>query len=159
DVRMRQAGHDREVVAELLDDVEVWRQLVVLARVLREEERRLQAERCVDAHHTARRFRALSGAQRSEGVEPGQRQRDAGGPQEMTTVQPHGNVLVVVRSSAFRRSEARDRLKAELRTLILIPGITVVQYRILSPRLQEPIATLMLQVPVDTRIRPLLPLG
>ena len=57
-VRMRQARDDREVVAEVLEDLQIGRQFVIRARLLREEERRVQAQRRVDTHHAARRLAA-----------------------------------------------------------------------------------------------------
>ena len=59
-VRMRQPGDDREVVAKVLEDLQVRRQLVILAGLLREEIRRMQAQRRADADHAARRLAAAA---------------------------------------------------------------------------------------------------
>ena len=77
--RVRQAGDDREVVAEVLEDFQVRREFVVLAGLLREEVRRVQPQRRADADHAPPLGCSLSGTGRRESVEPGQGQRHAGG--------------------------------------------------------------------------------
>src|SRR5262249_28405822 len=93
--RVRQAGDDREVLAELPEHVQVRRELVILALLLREEEFRVQAERRADADHAplCRCGRSAERARGHEVTEAGQGQRHAGGAQEFAAVQWHGEIL------------------------------------------------------------------
>ena len=59
DVRVRQAGDDREVAAEVLEHFQVRRERIVLAGLVREEVRRVQTERGADADHAAGRCGTL----------------------------------------------------------------------------------------------------
>src|SRR5262245_19905756 len=79
DVRVRQAGNNREVLAEFLDDLQVWRKLVVLSGLLREERGRMQTQRRVDADNAPWRLGRRRGA---VGFQERKRQGDAGGTEE-----------------------------------------------------------------------------
>ena len=86
-----------------LSDFQVGRELVVLAGFLREEIRRMQAQRRVDAHHAAgRRPARPRRAPRSQSVEQRQRQRHAGGAEECAAGEVSWQVL------EFGRSGLRD---------------------------------------------------
>src|SRR5262249_22181962 len=94
-LRVRQAGDDREVVAELPEHVQVRRRRVVPPRPPGEQGRGVQPEGRADADHAPRRWGG--GARRpgaGHGVEPGQGQGDARGAKEVTAVELHGKVLV-----------------------------------------------------------------
>ena len=64
--RMRQPGDDREVVAEVLEDFQVGRELVVLAGLFREEIGRVQSQRRADADHPPPRLAAPADARAGE---------------------------------------------------------------------------------------------
>ena len=92
---MRQAGNDREVAAEILENFQVRREFVLLARFLGEEKLRMQPERRADADHAARSFhgRSTECSNRSEVVEARQGQRDAGGAEEGSAGEFHAMIL------------------------------------------------------------------
>ena len=89
----------REILAMRRERLQQQRQIVVLAGALREEGRRIKAERIADAHHArgpgAVRGRHPAGSERKAGakhagqqrIENGQRQIHAGGAQEETTIE------------------------------------------------------------------------
>src|SRR5262249_44408060 len=95
DFRMRQAGDDGEVVAQVLENVEVWRERGVLACLLREKVGRGQAERRADGHHAG--TRRGGGARRARGHrgEPGQGERYASGAKKSAAANSHRAVLVL----------------------------------------------------------------
>src|SRR5207247_2129083 len=94
DVRMRQSGRYREVAPQVPEDLQVGRELVVLAGFLREEKRRMQAQRRADAHHAPARPGGSGERERgSQRFEPGQGQRHAGGLEKIASVKLHGRVL------------------------------------------------------------------
>src|SRR5690349_14915915 len=79
-VRVGKAGNHGEVVAELLQYVEVRREFIVFADRFGEEKRWMQPQRCVDANHAARAC-GVGGTSpsRSQSIKKRQRHRDACG--------------------------------------------------------------------------------
>ena len=100
--RMRQPGDDREIVAVVLEQFQVGRELVVLAGLLGKEIGGMQSQRRADADHAPRRLRRRrpTHGRRREGVEPGQGQRDAGGPEEAS--RSHGMFMAKSIGSSTR---------------------------------------------------------
>lgn len=93
---MSQPGDDGELVAVILEDIEVGRERVVFTGLRRKEIVGMQSEWCADADHATRR---LIGSGRASGViseyvEPGDRKRDARGADEIATADVHNCILL-----------------------------------------------------------------
>ena len=119
DVGMRQAGDHGEVVAEVLERLQVGRELVVLAGLLREEVGRMHAQRRADADHAADRRRARRGAAAGlEVVEHRQGERHARGAEEVAAGEAvlavEGPGVIVIR---FDREDASLQARGWSRSL------------------------------------------
>src|SRR4051812_15673969 len=87
---MRQSGDDREVVAVIFEQFQVRRELVVFARVFGEEIIWTQSQRRANADHPPPRLHSACGcAGRREGIETGQSQCNAGGPENLAASEFH----------------------------------------------------------------------
>ena len=84
---MRETRDHREVIPEILDRIEILRELVVLAGLLGEKRRRMNAQRHADADHAADGLggRGRGATAREEAIEHRQRESDAGGAEEVAT--------------------------------------------------------------------------
>jgi hypothetical protein len=79
-VRMRQAGNHREVIAQFGERFKIGRKRVVLPRIARKEVRRMDAEWRADADHPPRYFFLFARFEyRGQRIEQRERQGDAGG--------------------------------------------------------------------------------
>lgn len=93
DVRVRQPGDHREVVAKILEDFQVRRQLIVPPRLLRKEVLWMHSERRVDADHASLdRRRGGSSAPRHD-IQQRQRHRDTRAAKEGSAIKLHGKFL------------------------------------------------------------------
>src|SRR4051794_8129936 len=87
--RVRQPGDHREVLAELLKELQVRRGRVIPTGLLREEVVRMKSQRRADAEHAPRRLPGRGG----EGFQPGQCERNAGGADEGAASKAHGKEI------------------------------------------------------------------
>src|SRR6185369_770013 len=83
DLRMGDAGEDREVAPEVLQDLEVRRQGVLLPRLLLKELLREDALVGLDRNHPARN---LAPGRPGQALEPRKRERRPGAAQEGPTI-------------------------------------------------------------------------
>src|SRR5260370_1103003 len=87
---MRHAGKDGEIPAMLLQRLQIAREFVILAGLLREEERRMVAERTADEEHAfgahGRGLLLRPQADGQHGVEQRQTDADAGGVEEGASI-------------------------------------------------------------------------
>ena len=86
-VRMRQTRHYRKVVPELFEDLQILGGLIVLARLFGEELRGLKAELIQHAHQAV--GSGFSGPSGSQALQPGEGQRNARSPQELSSMKLH----------------------------------------------------------------------
>src|SRR5687767_8868871 len=99
---MRQAGDDREVVPEIVQNAEVigWR--VILSRLGREEIVGMQTQRRADANHATwcLLVRGRPGVLRKD-IKPGQSERNAGGTDKCAALNLHGEFRFTMILTSF----------------------------------------------------------
>src|SRR5262245_16256924 len=86
DVRVRDAGKDRELLAQVLQDGEVFARLVLPSRLIGEERRSIEAKAGTDAHGPLWRTRL---ADASERLQPRQGKQRRAGAKELSSVRCH----------------------------------------------------------------------
>src|ERR1700722_4463386 len=125
---VRHAREDREVLAVLRQRLEIARGLVVLARLLRKEIRRVQPERPADEKHTlrAQRCRLLLCFQPDgkHGIEQRQADAHAGRSQEGPAVElSNGHDLILPYSLIEEHSTLHDGMDERAKTVLVLPAL------------------------------------
>src|SRR5262245_56373087 len=86
DLRMRHSRENGEVLAMLLEKLQIGRQLIIAPGLRGKKVRSVEAERGADGQKSARRRRRFAGASsRRESIQQWQREGDTGAVQELAT--------------------------------------------------------------------------